>query len=374
MKASPAAAVLGALVLSSCQGVTKTSADGGQCPIPTSVTADGFVEAYETTLCCQEARCDSWTSAGLDACRTTQSTQTFPGFYALAIAAGIDAGTLAIDTSHAVACLEALANASCSSDFGMPLECRAAMVGQPIGGACLSPFDCAEGSCTLGPSGCFGACTAQVPCSESSTCSVWETCGNGVCGPGAQAGQTCAQDDECAVGLVCGPRACVAPGPAGTPCTADEQCLPGTFCGAGSQRTCTPQLAPGAQCGEQRSTVACGFGSYCSNQVDFGSSGICVAYGDLGEPCLAVPDNSGFVTCLAGLYCGSDGVCDVPPESGPCALGYLCALGDFCDANQLCQPLRQAGDPCDEGVPEFGCASGECTSAFVCAPMPSICG
>jgi len=369
-------AVLGGLLLVGCQGTKSTAVDGGACPVPASVTTDGFVDAYKTALCCEALRCDSWTSAGLDACRSSESFKGLPGLYALSIAAGIDAGTLTIDPAHAVACLQALASDGCSGDVGPPLECQAAMLGQPLGGRCLSPLDCAEGSCALGPSGCVGVCTADVACADTGTCSVWETCGsNGLCGPGAQAGETCAQNFECAVGLVCGGGVCVAPGPAGTPCTGDDECLSGTFCAAGSpgERICATQLALGVPCGDQNSGIACAFGSYCSNQGELGEPGTCMKYGDVGEPCVVVPANSGFLTCLGGLYCRSDGICEPAPGSGPCAKEGLCAPGDYCDENQQCQPLRQDGDPCDEGVPDFGCASGQCTSSLVCSAPQAIC-
>ncbi len=360
------------LLLAGCGGA-KAKPAAGSCVFPATVDPDGFVAAFATALCCRSGRCAPYTEEALAFCESS------PDPIVSAIAAGIDAGTLTIDAAHATACLQALAGDACAANGWLPPECRAALVGQPIGGACLSPYDCAQGTCVLSATSCFGICTTGANCEPS--CSAWEACADNQCQPGASAGEACLQPSGCAFGLVCGPRICVAPGSAGTACTEDDECLPGTFCASGAPglRVCAAQLGIGTFCGDQNSSMACGFGSYCSNQGVVGDGGMCTAYGNVGDPCQPQVNAAVAPTCLIGLYCEGngrvEGVCSLLPTSGQCVDDGQapCAPGDYCDGNHQCQVLRGIGEPCDDGGYPFGCASGQCNSAFVCAAPSSIC-
>jgi hypothetical protein len=157
----------------------------------------------------------------------------YTGFGSIAfgvIQDSIDAGRVKYDGDALAACIDLVANASCT-EFAK--QRRNDFIGP--GNGCEDPFD--------GQVGDNGACANDVDC-VSNYCSGDSVDFNGkvtmgACKAAPVAGMPC-DDNNCTSNAWCNAGTCAAPKPDGMPCTNDEQCAsnscngsPGV-CGAAS--------------------------------------------------------------------------------------------------------------------------------------------
>ncbi|MBI2392580.1 MAG: hypothetical protein HYV09_23550 [Deltaproteobacteria bacterium] len=204
-------------------------------------------------------------------------------------------------------CAAALDADGCT--YGEPAACRPDTGTQPLGGFCLSGFDCAGGTCAILVSTAVtetpfcGRCSVAGPPRTAGCrdCRVGDTCIDDACRPPGKLGESCGlvgcQTDLRCVGGVC--ESALARGdacdPARSSCVTSDTCDPVT-------RTCVPRrrAALGEPCGYLGDRfVECERASVCSNDA----AGTCVPRVADGQPCnLEVgPGCNDGSTCFAGV-------------------------------------------------------------------------
>ncbi len=149
-------------------------------------------------------------------------------------------------------------------------------------------------------------------------------------------------------------------------------CVPGTCDPVTVPSLATqPHAALGEPCAGTCDTGGCTGGA--QSETDKGcwlNDGLaCNAYGacdeipGFGEAC------HGY--CAPGFYCGQDGLCATPHESGSCASQQECAQGWYCDyINMTCSLGRPDGSECHYFVECLGgaCTSDHCRAWSVASP------
>jgi hypothetical protein len=270
--------------------------------------------------------------------------------------------------------------------------CSSGAVGDPcVGGACDGGF------CEPFSQVCSAYFAEETPCPTPRYGAACEPgvdyCGvgadgNSICLPRVANGLPCAYPTACAADEVCSPGDggldgglfCL-PGlsfgqlcnPSEVPdrCVRGLQCWFGQ-CGCGTDAVC---VLSAAQIGEPCNalTVPCETGT-CA--TDGGITGVCLPLASVGEACA-----DGGVPCAFPLECVS-GVCQgAPTEGSACGasasagpffapdggLGLPCREGDFCNAQNICQPLGVLGSACQRVPNRPVCLGGTCDGTGTCA-------
>jgi hypothetical protein len=286
--------------------------------------------------------------------------------------------------------------------------------------ACPEPAG-ADAPClmvTCGPD--TGACGFAprpdgIPCNDGDTCTINDSCLEGVCVGGAPAhcddGNPCT-DDSCGPGGVC------LHSPNQAPCDDNNACTTGDHC---SQGTClyqelvlcddedvctTDSCSPSGGCSYTLNSAPCDDGDVCTTG-DHCHLGACIASGSLtcndGNGCTddgCSPDTGcTFLPnqdpCDDGEVCTildqcQDGQCkggqllvcddDNPCTTDSCHLGQGCQFvpnnlpcddGDTCTTQDLCQAGACVGGPapdCDDGN---GCTDDSCDAVLGCQNLPN---
>ncbi len=367
--------------------------DGGN----TALTLSQFATQANAKACPLVGKC-AFNEANylVQACKDGQLV-----FNGAAVQTAISAGRLAYDASHAQACLDAIAAATCNGSgiTYVIADCRATLRGTVAsGGACdsaLLDLECAHGMC--GPSAdpnapvCASTCTPYLvfgtDCTAGGTCDPTQglACVNGKCHAPLDLDEPCANAGDCKLGLSCVNKKCVRP-IAGTPCDSfANDCAPGFYCPApdvDAGSACVAQIAQGGSCGEQRPGIAanhwCASDLTCkgfSIEIGLGAStvtqGACAPAAEEGESCVNEPAPGELKVvisgCKTGLACPS-GKCQKPPISGACANTanpyFQCLMGAaYCDLNQSPPPCVTAKDNGTECQADGDCKSGNCSNS-----------
>jgi hypothetical protein len=257
---------------------------------------------------------------------------------------------------------------------------------------------CTDDSCrsnTMAVGGCFHFPRPNAtPCDDGETCTLGESCSEGVCVPGEVLGRDTACDDgnPCTVSDACDPFAHCAGTPLGagagcddrSACTRDDRCVEGPE-GAMVCEGTGQDCSDGNLCTEDRCdpatgqclhpSIDCADGNTCTTDVCDPATGLCrrdnVAggcsdglYCNIGETCLGGNCVGGAPIVCPQPQCGSN-VCF--QEDGGCRLrdwgGNGCPAGGECFAyaciNNHCQVFNSGPDPCDPHDPT-GCSRARC--------------
>lgn len=314
----------------------------------------------------------------------------------------VSLGVADFDEGRARACIEATGAAAerceppASSDLlgGDFRWCREAFVARfPLGDAC---YAYQRGSLCAGGS---GVCTESVvssceplpedgmPC-PAGRCAEGLACDARRCVVPGAAGSPCASGAGCAEGWVCtAAGTCGLPGEVGAPCLESASCAPGLACRAGA---CVAGPAAGASC-DTMDPSACAAGDAClPSELRY----VCLPRAAEGERCLLFDD------CAEGLVCdgiGRGATCRALPATGMPCIGFQCAAGAGCNADEVCEALPTEGEPCLSGgrsrcAPGLGCepstercapagtagmpcTGGVCEAGLACDPVEGrICG
>jgi hypothetical protein len=189
-------------------------------------------------------------------------------------------------------------------------------------------------------------------------------CCAGVCDPTlaeVAIGGTCnGTTGPCVTGSFCDAASttCTALRAAGGACTSSTQCAYGLYCPEAG--TCTDAPNRGDACPDQ---YCADIGDRCSAMTT-----TCVALGKTGDACAM--GFAGLFDCQAPLTCNPTTFqCGPAPTAGQACV-FICATGNFCNANDVCEAEKANGVACQ--------GDGECTSQFcdatnVCAAEP-VCG
>lgn len=298
----------------------------------------------------------------------------------------IKAGRARFDPKAAQRCVDGLSTRGCGRlDPGVLLSCFAATAGLvPAGGSCSWTFECAQGFCVRGDSGCPSTCIPVVapggtcPGKGNAQCDARAGygCVNSVCTGLLGAGAACKFTSNCDPAFFCDASSLCAPrGNELASCEQDEECAPGLYCRlTSSGGLCNKKVARGKPCGEDEAHAIaadseCADGLLCAGFVQRKGSpapGTCLPPAEVGSSCNGAADVNG---CATGLNCVS-GRCAMPPTSGPCVNG-ACLRGEaFCDAAGKCQALKAAGAACADGSE---CRSNYCPQpAGTCDDSPEV--
>ena len=298
----------------------------------------------------------------------------------------IKAGRAKFDPRAARRCIDGLTSRTCDRIATDVLQsCFAATTGLvAAGGSCSWVFECAEGFCTRGDSGCPATCTRAVqpggtcPGKQNAQCDgrAGFGCVNSVCVAPLGVGETCSFTSNCQVPFYCSASSlCARRGDALASCEQDEQCSPGLYCRVTSAGgLCNKKVARGQPCGEDADHAIsadseCADGLLCSGLIQRKGApvaGTCVPPGDVGATCNAGADVNG---CAAGLNCVS-GRCTMPPSSGPCVNGACLRSAAYCDPSGQCQPRKANGAACKDA---HECQSSYCPQASgTCDDSPEV--
>jgi len=219
-------------------------------------------------------------------------------------------GAITYDGEVVAACLEQLAAADCDTPSPPCGGLRnvlweAVTPAVPLGGACATTFECAEGACAR-PDGTqpLGHC---VSAGEGDPCVVW-------CGDAVQV----SSDGEVPASCT---KSCInrlSPSGPWDACTCERLPLPGKTVG----EACVDAPEP------------CVDDAWCDPESDR-----CVPLGELGAP------------CADGFALFRDGRVPYPVPT--------CVQGLFCDpATSTCVAQKTSSDACDTGTPHDQCANG----------------
>lgn len=293
-------------------------------------------------LCARQVRCGAFTNEA--DCKVYASASLDQ------IKRSVEAGRVAYDADAAGDCLEAFKSASCDvtseSSRDEPAACADAIKGTVIdGGTCFTNQECVSGSCTEAPT-CTMACCMGTCDATRAEVAIGGTC-NGTTG-------------ACVEGSFCdsATTTCTALRAVGGACTANSQCGYGLFCPEAG--TCADAPNRGAACPDQ----------YCADLGDRCSAATttCVALAKIGEACAS--GFAGLFDCQQPLTCNQTTlVCGNPPVAGEACL-FICATGNYCNANDVCEAQKPNGQAC-QGDDE--CSSSYCDDANLCAVEP-VCG
>ncbi|MCA9600653.1 MAG: hypothetical protein R3A78_04655 [Polyangiales bacterium] len=226
--------------------------------------------------------------------------------------------------------------------------------------------DCSASSCERGLT-CIGespTCRTVVAvggdCSlETSTCAYPALCIDDVCKQDLAVGQPCRTEENCAEGLYCvydGPEdpegECAEPIGEGETCDPDwGACEQGLGCSQVAPHKCVKALG-----GEEEAcgTSGCEENLWCQYSGPF--VGVCHALRGNNQACV------GDYSCMAGLYCGSDGKCHPPgDENGFCSVSEKASCkGDlFCARDTVtCQQPHEVDETCNPFMVLESCEPG----------------
>jgi hypothetical protein len=242
--------------------------------------------------------------------------------------------------------------------------------------ACLAAVcDEASGRCRLVPS------AGGEACDDRNSCTIGETCRDGLCQGGAQS--DCGLTPDSCHAVACAevygaPRCSLQAKSDGAPCATEDRCRINPTCQSGvcvgARRDCfffpLPDSCHVGECNP--STGLCeavpgNEGSQCSDSGD-----LC----KIGKTCRGGLCEGGAPKDCSALNVGCGvGVCD--PGSGDChaapvAPGGDCASGTdecnrgLCDDGGACVPIPTPGAACASQTQ--GCTTGVCSDAGVCTP------
>ena len=279
--------------------------------------------------------------------------------------AAVDSGNATYDGTKAQACIDSIANQSCSAGVAQTPECEAVVIGSVEEG---------------------GDCTTSEECSGDAYCAHDFTC-PGTCTAEGAAGASCEFDEQCADELICSEAgSCVKPAGLGEDCQGDSapDCGFGLFClgedEEGNPGTCRDvdeafSAQEGASCGFD--TTLCASGLSCVvDSVDMtGAVFVCAAKVASGATCkVGIPEQ-----CPTGEYCDAD--VNMGQFEGTCMAlagnGEACTVSAFsegacgpnlrCDGG-TCRPLQQLGESCtdDEVCYSELCEGGVCVAEDSC--------
>jgi hypothetical protein len=293
------AALLAALLASSCAPTNTLAGDGGPGesedagPMP----AAEYCETIAPFFCDYYLRCDRMAGVSSRAeCEAVFAEQCGDRYEPRYVALE-EAGLMQLSRSGLASCEEHLETVACDEQIrDLDGPCAGIWVGQQEeGGACgfdVESFVCAPGTaCVLGLDFC-GTCKPVVDDGQA--------CGNGEV--------TCAADSTCSDDV------CVARKKVGEACADGDRCLLGASCNDGFCRGPTV-VAVGDACDQAN---RCPYKSHCE-------AGSCVEDGLIGDSC------AGEADCASG-WCASDDICQALFSAGTgCTGSEQCATGICAD-------------------------------------------
>lgn len=309
-------------------GGSGVSSDAG-VTLGTKASAD--FSAHYIAAACRQYECLSLTE-NLESCRNDFFN---PGYLLPELVRAIDDGRILYDASKGGECYAAVAKLPCN---GPPpaialQDCFSIIKGTvPAGGACLTPFECADRACHQNrcsfPACCLGVCGA--PFASGAVCESSDDC---------EADERCAYATASAATKTCGPYQSE-----GQPCDSSTFCASNLSCDSGGSHTCKPRIKDGAACspdGPECESMA----SYCDP-----ATGKCKPRIPVGGAC-TVPTRTQArydVGCVGWAAC-IDGVCaNLPAVGAACSTpdggraDYACRIGGC--INGLCQSTMN--QPC----------------------------
>lgn len=339
---------------------------GGGDPTPAS-----FPAAFSQAVNGPQARCRRLASY-FDQ-RDVADTR---GLYEPDLQRAVKAGRVRFDPAQARVCLDGMNARGCDRpSAATAAACRAAVTGLvATGSPCFWLYECAQGICIPGKSGCPATCPPVVPeggqCPGDGQANCDERkglrCIAGTCSQLHADGNGCTTISDCAPGFFCAGGASCAPlRNELASCEANEECATGLYCQLTSAGgLCRKKVVQGKPCGEDdahapSAASECDDGLVCTGFVAKKGSptpGTCSPFSDAGGPCVAA-DITG---CAAELLCNA-GRCELPPTSGPCSDTNRCLRGTaYCDAGNQCRTLKENGLACTQNNE---CAGGLCDPA-----------
>ncbi|MEC9398818.1 MAG: hypothetical protein VX475_14415, partial [Myxococcota bacterium] len=252
-----------------------------------------------------------------------------------------------------------------STDLCAEVTCERGVC-EPTSGECSNASDCGgeDANCLQGYSCVNDLCRADIPCDANGTCERGQ-CVDGAClDP-----ETCAADEECVEGSFCDGGTC-APDPCST-----TSCEDGGVCVTGTGACENPET-----CASDRDCLldfACISGS-CVDEDAYCDDLDC-ARGECSfeeRECVSASDCGGDDSlCLEGEYCGADNTC----QPNICdTINQTCPRGECNPANGECQnpATCAAGEECLDGywclagtcaLPDEACAQSTCEGNQVCS-------
>lgn len=330
-------------LVTTSNSATNGPTNGATNNVRSSLSAEEFIARYQTTFCAAIFECPNAVTLGYlrsysrhgtaEACASAEDVAYGPVYD---VPGAIEAGAIAYDPAHAEQCLADLRAAFCdgtlnrTGTWGIP-SCFDALRGTvPLGGPCVTAYDCADGYCNSGSACGMGVCTRSAQDCGGTRCDTEsEYCDFATesCRPRREPGASC-DYGQCATGAFCDAAqggTCVAWGstPAGGACVIEYSC------------------ATELICDENR----------CAAPV----------FGAAGAPCTL----SGARACEPGLVCRlaareTEGTCGAPlPAGSSCAADFVCAPGTMCNVwgDSTCTPYRADGETCQSFAQ---CASRSC--------------
>jgi hypothetical protein len=316
-----------------CGGGGGGAGGGGGSTVGTAADALQHCTTYWNDYFDRQGSCASMAPALVTANKTSTVVTT-----CAQLSHEIGAGRARFDTAKGTACLAALRALDCthfaiaanSETYAPCVGVVSGVVGD--GATCYSGFDCVEGFCELGATGCSGSCVRLGRQGENcdNDCGSGLGCRDNSCQPLSQDGGPC----PCEEGLRCDASgACRPQGTAGAACQGPDDCAFEFECA--SDKTCRRLAGTGETCdaSQDATAVECGAGFYCDHST---APARCAAEPALGAPCVAPAD--GTLTCVSGF-------CDVA-------------------GSQRCEALRAEGAGCTQ---QFECASGLCSAGHCAA-------
>ncbi|MFT3691680.1 MAG: hypothetical protein QM831_00980 [Kofleriaceae bacterium] len=305
---------------------------------------DQLPQLLHEAMCTRFVRCGTFPDRA--ACDATIGSGTGDLYLGPGLVNERNAGHLAYDGARGQACLDRIADASCSPNaaplFDSVRDCfqRAITPALADGETCEHDWSCTSGACE----GCDWA----------------ESCCTGTCGPPSYPrpvidvpiGGSCGTYGSCALGLMCDyTGTCREPIAAGDVCVgATDQpneyyslrCADELTCNFAS-KTCQPTPGLGERCDD----IQCNSVALICN-----SSMTCVPMAVVGDACVTSSDCPWWLACTAGT-CTANGA----GEPCPCADGATFCGGD--PQHPVCVPYRANGAACNQGLE---CESGVCDS------------
>ncbi|MCO4761798.1 MAG: hypothetical protein KC502_09855 [Myxococcales bacterium] len=234
--------------------------------------------------------------------------------------------------------------------------------------ACDDGKPCTADTCDP-TKGCTSTAT-DGPCSDSSVCTVGDTCSKGACVPGKA--QLCDDKNPCTSDTCDKAKGCVHLALTtgantkitcddGSKCTGEDsckngQCVPGAKTVCDDNNPCTTEFCdPSGGCKPQHNTAPCSDGDACT----------------VGDTCQKGSCKPGVVnSCSDGNPCTAESCdklkgCIVTTTSAKCDDGNVCTQGDTC-AKGKCSP----GKPvvCNDNNP---CTTDACDAKKGCVAQPN---
>ena len=283
---------------------------------PRAVTAEeqAACEAYAATLCAREGECSPFNIPNFygspEKCEKQVTRSCVRGF-------ALPGGSKTVERVES--CAQSLPLGTCTRAFGSVIGaevCQDLPGTLKNGAACLEDYQCASKRCSLSSTTYCYRCEATPPKTAvlGADCdpSDGPDCAEGICYLGkckklGSLNEACDESTLCTAYLPCRNGVCSAPLGEGADCSGDADCLFGYDCASGKCTPAPPKTATvGAACGFGVGTLCAIFTQYCAGNV--GSAGTCKLLAEEGEACGF--DVFGDGGCASGLEC-RDFVCQL---------------------------------------------------------------